>query len=93
MTAKKHWAPKGWPRLRMMALERDAWTCQLRRPFICLNPRPGGLRLLGKRDVHVDHRRPRHLGGGHDLSNLRAMCRACHESLKGEAAAPSRRWL
>ena len=88
----KHWAPKGWSATRLAVLERDGWTCQLRRQFVCLDPRPGGLRGLGKRQVHVDHKRPRHLGGGHHMSNLRAVCVECHKTLRTADAPPSRQW-
>ena len=84
--------PKGWHRVRALALERDGWTCQLQRPFICMAPTPGGLRSLGKRDVHVDHIKPRAEGGANTLRNVRAACRACHEDRKRDPITPSRRF-
>ena len=31
-------------------------------------------------DLQVDHRRPVHLGGSNDLSNLQFLCSACHQT-------------
>lgn len=53
---------------RLIALERDNYECQLR--------------LAGCTDVATtaDHITPRHLGGGHDLGNLRAACSHCNSA-------------
>ena len=85
--------PKLNDRYRRTILDRDGWTCQLQRPFVCIAPGPGDLWPLEQRRerlVQVDHIRPRSAGGTDRASNLRAVCKPCHESRKREPSMPSR---
>lgn len=65
--------PSSWPRLRGFVLTRDRRCC-----YKC-----------GAEASEVDHVVPRAEGGGHELTNLAAICDACHkvksekEKLKG----------
>ncbi len=55
-----------WNRLRLAVLERDGWVC-----CDC------GKGLEGD-DATADHVIPKAAGGRDELSNLRALCRACN---------------
>ena len=55
-----------WRRLRMLILERDGFTCQLRLP---------GCTGFA---THVDHRVSRRDGGSDDPLNLQAACASCN---------------
>lgn len=52
--------------LRRQVIERDGFVCGL-----CLEP-------VEADDIHIDHIRPRSLGGGDDLANLQVAHRACN---------------
>ena len=55
---------RAWERIRLVALDRDGWRCQ-----VC--GRAGRL--------EVDHRIPLHKGGeALDLDNLQTLCAGCH---------------
>lgn len=67
-----------WRRLRLQVMKRDHWLCQLCLPR--LTPA-----------IDCDHIIPRAQGGSDALTNLRALCRACHLKVTYEAqgmAAP-----
>ena len=55
-------APKHWPSLRAIVLDRDDYTC-----WLCGGPA-----------TEVDHLFPKAHGGRDKLSNLRAACRTCN---------------
>lgn len=60
---RNRWA---WSERRRLVLARDAHRCQLR------------LSVCTVTATEVDHIRPRSLGGGDELDNLRSVCRPCH---------------
>lgn len=70
--------PAGWPKIRREILERDAGQCQLRLT--------GCLRTA----TAVDHIKPAAYGGGHEASNLQAVCEPCHRK-KTSADRPRER--
>ncbi len=51
-----------WKKQRLRVLARDGWTCT----------------YCGEPATEVDHVIPRKVGGGHDMDNLVASCRACN---------------
>jgi 5-methylcytosine-specific restriction endonuclease McrA len=58
---------RGYKRLRLLVLDRDRWTCQVRGP---------GCKGYA---TEVDHVIPRMDGGSvYDMANLRASCRSCN---------------
>jgi hypothetical protein len=57
----------GWPRLRFAVLQRDGFRCQA-----CGRAATDGVPL------HVDHKRPRSLGGTDDMDNLWTLCSPCN---------------
>jgi 5-methylcytosine-specific restriction protein A len=70
-----------WSKTRRLVLARDGHRCQLRIPGICTVTA-----------TEVDHIRPRAVGGGDELENLRSVCRPCHLSrgMDESGRAPSR---
>jgi len=58
-----------WSAIRRRVLARDAHRCQLGIPGICTATA-----------TEVDHIRPRAVGGGDELDNLRSVCHLCHIS-------------
>jgi 5-methylcytosine-specific restriction endonuclease McrA len=52
------------PSVRRQTLERDGYRCS---------------RCNGTRGLQIHHLHERQHGGGHEPSNLRTLCRACHE--------------
>jgi 5-methylcytosine-specific restriction enzyme A len=70
-----------WSKVRRLVLARDRSRCQLGIPGICL----GTAR-------EVDHIRPRAVGGGDELENLRSVCHPCHVSrgMDESGRSPSR---
>lgn len=70
-----------WSKTRRLALARDGHRCQLRIPGICTGTA-----------TEVDHVRPRAVGGGDELDNLRSVCHRCHISrgMDESGRAPSR---
>lgn len=67
-----------WDRIRHEVLERDAHRC-----VACGVPCP---HLVDRRCHQVDHIAPLAEGGTNELSNLRALCRACHGRVTAEFA-------
>lgn len=65
-----------WSALRKNILARDNFLCQS-----CLKK---GIAIEAK---HVDHIKPKHLGGTDEPSNLQSLCAACH---KKKTASESR---
>jgi 5-methylcytosine-specific restriction enzyme A len=63
-----------WRKLRLRILERDRHTCT----------------NCGKPASTVDHRKPRHLGGTDDPSNLTSLCERCHETKSAREGASVR---
>jgi 5-methylcytosine-specific restriction endonuclease McrA len=55
-----------WSDRRALVMARDNRRCQLRLPVCTIDA------------TEVDHIRPRSLGGGDELDNLRAVCHPCH---------------
>ena len=85
-------AGRPWRRIRAFVLARDRYLCQLRYPGICTT-----------RATQVDHiRQVLHAPElEYDPTNLRAVCRPCHEHRTGLQASgndrpphvpPSRSW-
>lgn len=70
-----------WSKQRRLALARDRTRCQLGIPGICTTIA-----------TEVDHVRPRAVGGGDELDNLRSVCHSCHISrgMDESGRAPSR---
>jgi 5-methylcytosine-specific restriction enzyme A len=68
-----------WQRVRVQALERDGYVCQLRYPN-CLG-----------RASQVDHIVQPEAGGTNALTNLRAVCRKCHATRTGRQGAFAKR--
>lgn len=68
-TAAQRGYGSAWRKLRAQVMERDEHLCQS-----CLK--------VDKVTVatQVDHVTPKAAGGTDDLSNLRALCRACHDA-------------
>jgi 5-methylcytosine-specific restriction enzyme A len=70
-----YYKTKAWLRLRMIALERDAYTCTV----------PG----CKARATHVDHVKSRRNGGEDTLANLRSLC-SHHDSMVKERPSGQR---
>ena len=70
-----------WSKQRRLALARDSRRCQLRIPGVCTIDA-----------TEVDHIRPRAIGGGDELENLRSVCHRCHVSrgMDESGRSPSR---
>lgn len=66
-------------RNRPLAMKRDRWRCQLRYP---------GCTLAASQCDHII--RPED-GGGHELANLRAVCKTCHAKRTAEQGNEARR--
>lgn len=66
-----------WEKIREMVLERDQYRCTN-----CTRPE----RVV--ESFHVDHSMPRGRGGSDRLSNLRTLCKECHEAKHGDGYAP-----
>ena len=66
---------RGWARLRAAVFERDDYRCTICRRF---------------GNLECDHIRPLAMGGSHDPSNLRTVCRGCHISLTRSGAVVHR---
>ena len=61
-----------WRQIRVRILARDGGFC-----VTCKSE--GRITVAAM----VDHITPKHLGGGDDEANLRAICRGCHDSKTG----------
>ncbi len=57
-----------WEKAKRQVLARDRYTCRALVSNVC---------TFRAGDVH--HKRPRGRGGRHDLENLIAVCRRCHD--------------
>jgi 5-methylcytosine-specific restriction enzyme A len=70
-----------WSKTRRLVLARDSHRCQLGIPGICT--------VVA---TEVDHIRPRAVGGGDELDNLRSVCHRCHVSrgMDESGRSPSR---
>ncbi len=89
MGGDRFYSHRRWRRVRLLVLERDGWTCQIR---------ASGCTTVAE---HVDHIVPRRLGGaGYDPRNLRAACAKCNLGrpspllglVERPVATPSREW-
>jgi 5-methylcytosine-specific restriction protein A len=76
MAARPEWK-RGWEALRLKALQRDRYLCQL-----CLPTR-------FTTAIEVDHIVNRALGGGNAMTNLQSLCAACHEQKSKREANPN----
>ena len=65
--AARGYCSKAWSKIRQAVLIRDAWQCQ-----------DCGRVCADKREAHVDHVKPKALGGQDTLDNLRTLCIRCH---------------
>lgn len=77
---RKYPLPADWSLRRIRVLRRDGYRCQ---------ERHSTGELCGELAHEVDHIVPRSQGGGHELENLRAICRWHHgrkSSAEGRAA-------
>lgn len=72
--------PSDWDRRRKDVYERDGYTCQN-----C--GRQGG--PYGSAELHAHHIVPKSAGGTHKKSNLKTVCKACHQAIHGSSIAPS----
>ncbi len=72
--------PSDWDRRRRDVYERDRYTCQN-----C--GRQGG--PYGDAELHAHHIVPKSTGGTHKKSNLKTVCRDCHQAIHGNSVAPS----
>ena len=70
-----------WSRIRLTALVRDRYRCQLAIPGICTTVA-----------TEVDHIRPRAVDGDDSMDNLRSVCHRCHVSrgMDESGRSPSR---
>jgi len=66
--------PSNWERLRKEVYERDNFTCQNCGSL-------GGQK--GNTELHAHHVVPKAKGGGHHLSNLKTLCKSCHNAVHG----------
>lgn len=66
--------PPDWENRRKQVYERDGYTCQECGAL-------GG--SWGSNELHAHHIQPISRGGSHDLSNLKTLCKDCHEELHG----------
>lgn len=72
--------PSDWEQRRKEVYERDRFTCQN-----C--GRRGGPH--GDHELHAHHIVPKASGGSDDLSNLKTLCRECHNAVHTDAHAPT----
>lgn len=68
---------RGWEALRLQALQRDRYLCQL-----CLPKRFTAATV-------VDHIVPRSKGGSNEMSNLMSLCTDCHDPKSKREANPN----
>jgi 5-methylcytosine-specific restriction protein A len=78
-TAAQRGYGHAWRKLREVVMHRDGGLCQA-----CAE------RGLVTRATEVDHIVPKSQGGSDDESNLRALCRACHDEKSRREMAQGR---
>jgi hypothetical protein len=74
--------PADWDSRRKAVYQRDNFTCQN-----C--GRRGGPH--GNHELHAHHVVPKSKGGTHRKSNLKTLCKQCHNSIHGNRSAPTGR--
>ena len=74
--------PSDWDSRRKEVYSRDNYECQN-----C--GAKGGSK--GNAELHAHHIVPVSKGGVHELSNLKTMCKGCHDAIHGDADAPSKK--
>lgn len=74
--------PSDWDSRRKAVYQRDNFTCQN-----C--GRRGG--PYGNYELHAHHIVPKSKGGTHRKSNLKTLCKQCHNSIHGNTSAPTGR--
>lgn len=74
--------PADWDSRRKAVYKRDNFTCQN-----C--GRRGGPH--GNHELHAHHVVPKSKGGTHRKSNLKTLCKQCHNSIHGSTSAPTGR--
>lgn len=72
--------PTDWDTRRKQVYKRDSYKCQN-----C--GRAGGVH--GNAELHAHHIVPKSNGGTHKKSNLKTVCRECHNAIHGNSIAPS----
>lgn len=72
--------PSDWSTRRKEVLKRDRYTCQN-----C--GRKGG--EINNIQLHAHHIVPKSNGGTHSKSNLKTLCKDCHNAIHGDTMAPS----
>jgi len=72
--------PSDWGRKRKKVYKRDNYTCQN-----C--GRQGG--PYGNAELHAHHIVPKSKGGTHKTSNLKTLCKDCHDAIHGRKKAPT----
>ncbi len=72
--------PSNWDSRRKQVYKRDNHTCQN-----C--GAQGG--TGGNAELHAHHIVPKSKGGTHKLSNLKTVCKDCHNAIHGNSVAPS----
>jgi hypothetical protein len=72
--------PADWGSRRRKVYQRDNYTCQN-----C--GAKGGSK--GNAELHAHHIVPKSNGGTHRVSNLKTLCKQCHEAVHGEVQAPT----
>ncbi|SFG35177.1 HNH endonuclease [Halopelagius inordinatus] len=72
--------PSDWNSRRKKVYQRDSYKCQN-----C--GRKGGWK--GNAELHAHHIVPKSKGGTHKMSNLKTMCKGCHNAIHGRRMAPS----
>ncbi|WP_211313653.1 HNH endonuclease [Halarchaeum salinum] len=71
--------PPDWNRRRKKVYQRAGYTCQN-----C--GQRGGPK--GNAELHAHHIVPKSKGGSHSLSNLKCLCKRCHNAIHGNRRAP-----
>jgi hypothetical protein len=66
-----------WHQIREAVLERDNYRCT-----DCTKPKEA------VESFHIDHNVPRGRGGSDRFTNLRTLCKRCHEAKHGDGYAP-----
>ncbi|WP_082682206.1 HNH endonuclease [Haloferax profundi] len=74
--------PKDWNSRRRKVYQRDGYKCQN-----C--GRKGG--PYGDFELHAHHIVPKSQGGSHKKSNLKTLCKQCHDAAHGKGIAPSQK--
>lgn len=72
--------PSDWQSRRKEVYQRDDYTCQN------CGVRGGP---HGEAELHAHHIVPKSKGGTHNTSNLKTLCRDCHNAIHGNSVAPT----